>query len=88
MVRDTITLDRAVSVISGKYLLEFCSEYYIPDELHPELPGPGDKIFDFPEGKVGVSPNFSSSPTSVSPCHNFYSTFLAITKYIYPNYPL
>nr|GEU82747.1 transposase (putative), gypsy type [Tanacetum cinerariifolium] len=26
--------------------------------LHPELPGPGDKIVDFPEGKVGVYTRF------------------------------
>ncbi|GJR84149.1 hypothetical protein Tco_0154934 [Tanacetum coccineum] len=33
---------------------EFASEYYIPENLHPELPGPGDHIVDFPEDKVGV----------------------------------
>ncbi|GJY47315.1 hypothetical protein Tco_0436378, partial [Tanacetum coccineum] len=31
--------------------LEFASKYYIPKNLHPELPGPGDHIVDFPEGK-------------------------------------
>ncbi|GKC53916.1 hypothetical protein Tco_1076661 [Tanacetum coccineum] len=36
------------------YLLEFSSEYFIPENLHPELPGPGDHIVDFPEGKIGV----------------------------------
>nr|GEZ46569.1 methyltransferase FkbM [Tanacetum cinerariifolium] len=29
-------------------------EYGIPETLHPELPGPGDRIVDFPKGKVGV----------------------------------
>ena len=58
MVRDTITLERAVSVISDEYLLEFCSEYYIPEDLHPELPEVSNKIFDFPEGKVGVYTKF------------------------------
>ncbi|GKC93598.1 hypothetical protein Tco_1159040, partial [Tanacetum coccineum] len=54
MVRDTIQLETAVSTISQEYLLEFTFEYGITDDLHPELPGPGDKIVDFPEGKVGV----------------------------------
>ncbi|GJZ67098.1 hypothetical protein Tco_0630338 [Tanacetum coccineum] len=38
------------TAISQEYLLEFSSEYYIPENLHPELPGPGDHIVDFPEG--------------------------------------
>ncbi|GKB22142.1 hypothetical protein Tco_0856065 [Tanacetum coccineum] len=57
MGRDTIQLEDAVSTISGEYLLEFTSEYGIPEGLHPELPGPKD-IVDFPEGKVGVYTKF------------------------------
>ncbi|GJX85504.1 hypothetical protein Tco_0336278 [Tanacetum coccineum] len=51
MVRDTIQLETAVSTISQEYLLEFTSEYGITEDLHPELPGPGDRIMDFLEGK-------------------------------------
>ncbi|GKD46424.1 hypothetical protein Tco_1271069 [Tanacetum coccineum] len=51
MGRDTIQLEDAVSTISQDYLLEFSSEYFIPENLHPELPGPEDHIVDFPEGK-------------------------------------
>ncbi|GKB54248.1 hypothetical protein Tco_0905001 [Tanacetum coccineum] len=47
--RDTIQLEDAVSTISQEYLQEFASEYYIPESLHPELPGPEDNIVDFPE---------------------------------------
>ncbi|GJT84336.1 hypothetical protein Tco_1058678 [Tanacetum coccineum] len=54
MGRDTIQLEDAVSTISQEYLLEFSSEYYIPENLHLELTGPGDHIVDFLEGKVGV----------------------------------
>ncbi|GKD49050.1 hypothetical protein Tco_1278026 [Tanacetum coccineum] len=53
MVRDTIQLEDAVSTISLEYMREFASEYYIPEDLHPELPGPKDTIVDFPVGKVG-----------------------------------
>ncbi|GKC52799.1 hypothetical protein Tco_1075544, partial [Tanacetum coccineum] len=35
-----------------EYLLEFTSEYDISEGLHPEFPGRGDMIVDFPEGKV------------------------------------
>ncbi|GJR80890.1 hypothetical protein Tco_0151675, partial [Tanacetum coccineum] len=53
MGRDTIQLDDVVSTISGEYLLEFTSEYSIPEDWHPELPSPEDTIVDFSEGKVG-----------------------------------
>ncbi|GKC94873.1 hypothetical protein Tco_1160315 [Tanacetum coccineum] len=39
-------------------MLEFTSEYGIPDGLHPELPGPEETIVEFPEGKVGVYTKF------------------------------
>nr|GEZ81673.1 hypothetical protein [Tanacetum cinerariifolium] len=51
MVKDSVQLETAVNTISHEYLLEFTSEYGIPEMLHPELPGPGDRIVDFPEGK-------------------------------------
>nr|GFA06335.1 transposase (putative), gypsy type [Tanacetum cinerariifolium] len=52
--RDSVQLETAINTISHEYLLDFTSEYGIPETLHPELPGPGDRIVDFPEGKVGV----------------------------------
>nr|GEY49489.1 transposase (putative), gypsy type [Tanacetum cinerariifolium] len=51
---DTIQLETAISTISQEYLLEFTSEYGISEDLHPELPGPGERIVDFLEGKVDV----------------------------------
>nr|GEV27747.1 RNA-directed DNA polymerase, eukaryota [Tanacetum cinerariifolium] len=48
---DTVQLGTAVNTISQEYLLEFTSEYGIPEALHPELPGPEDRIVDFPEVK-------------------------------------
>nr|GEV70837.1 RNA-directed DNA polymerase, eukaryota [Tanacetum cinerariifolium] len=52
MVRDSVQLETTVNTISHEYLLEFTSEYGIPEMLHPELPGPRNRIVDFPEGKV------------------------------------
>ncbi|GKF64085.1 hypothetical protein Tco_0187533, partial [Tanacetum coccineum] len=56
MGRGTIQLETAVSTISQEYLLEFTSEYGISEDLHPELPAPGDRIVDFPEDKIGARP--------------------------------
>nr|GEX86305.1 transposase (putative), gypsy type [Tanacetum cinerariifolium] len=55
---DTVQLENAVNIISHEYLLEFTSKYGIPETLHPELPGPRDRIVDFLEGKVGVYTRF------------------------------
>nr|GEX28298.1 putative transposase (putative), gypsy type [Tanacetum cinerariifolium] len=56
--RDTVQLETDVSTISQEYLLEFTSEYGISEALHPELPGPEDRIVDFFEVKVGVYTKF------------------------------
>nr|GEU87153.1 hypothetical protein [Tanacetum cinerariifolium] len=55
MGRDTVQLETAVSTISLEYLLEFTSEYGISKALHPKLPGPEDRIVDFPKGKIQLS---------------------------------
>nr|GEZ42658.1 hypothetical protein [Tanacetum cinerariifolium] len=58
MVRDSVQLETAVNTISYEYLLDFTSEYGISEALRPELPRPGDRIVDFPEGKVGMYTRF------------------------------
>ncbi|GJS34036.1 hypothetical protein Tco_0532418 [Tanacetum coccineum] len=58
MGRDTIQLANVLSTISQEYLLEFTSEYGIPEGLHPELLGPEETIVEFSEGKVGVYTKF------------------------------
>nr|GFC68785.1 hypothetical protein [Tanacetum cinerariifolium] len=52
MVRDSVQLETVMTTITHEYLLEFTSEYGISEMLRPELPGPGDRIVDFPEGKA------------------------------------
>nr|GEW61630.1 protein FORGETTER 1 [Tanacetum cinerariifolium] len=56
MVRDSVQLETAVNTITHEYLLEFTSEYGIIEMLCPELPGSGDRIVDFPEGKPTTQP--------------------------------
>ncbi|GJU14474.1 hypothetical protein Tco_1142440, partial [Tanacetum coccineum] len=53
MGRDTVQLETTISTITDEYLLEFTSEYGISEDLHLELPDRGDRIVDFPEGKIG-----------------------------------
>ncbi|GKD04600.1 hypothetical protein Tco_1179574 [Tanacetum coccineum] len=66
MGRDTIQLEDAVSTISQEYLLKFASEYYIPENLHPELSGPRDHIVDFPESKVPLDFSNEDAPPPVT----------------------
>nr|GEX22076.1 hypothetical protein [Tanacetum cinerariifolium] len=59
MGRDTVQLETAVNTISHEYLLEFTSEYGVPETLHPELPRPEDRIVNFPEGKQKAGKEYS-----------------------------
>nr|GEV21253.1 hypothetical protein [Tanacetum cinerariifolium] len=63
MDRDTIQLETVVSTISQEYLLEFTSEYGISEDLHPEFPGPEERIADFPEAYAGKYDSRVDSPT-------------------------
>nr|GEW52126.1 hypothetical protein [Tanacetum cinerariifolium] len=92
MVRDNVQLETAVNTISHEYLLEFTSEYGIPEMLHPELPGPGDRIVDFPEGKVGWM-SFSKRPRKNTPqCYtmpldslkNWNNRFFWVDERVFP----
>nr|GEU52147.1 transposase (putative), gypsy type [Tanacetum cinerariifolium] len=71
MGRDTIQLETAVSTISQEYLLEFTSEYGISEDVHPELPGPEERIVDFPKDmdlfNLISAPNPSKVKTGLRP---------------------
>nr|GEZ49950.1 hypothetical protein [Tanacetum cinerariifolium] len=62
MVRDSVQLETAVNTITHKYLLEFTSEYGISKMLRLKLPGPRDRIVDFPEGKAEASGQETAAP--------------------------
>ena len=38
--------------------MDYCSDFYIPEGVHPKLPDPNASIADFPVGKVGVYTRF------------------------------
>nr|GEY08775.1 hypothetical protein [Tanacetum cinerariifolium] len=92
MVRDSVQLEISVNTISHEYLLEFTSEYSISEMLHPELPGPGDRIVDFPVGKVGWM-SFSKRPGKNTPqCYtkpldflkNWNNRFFWVDECVFP----
>ena len=51
-------IDDFTSKITEEELLEFTSDYFILMNLHPEVPGPNDRMYDFPAGKVGLYTRF------------------------------
>ncbi|GKE58208.1 hypothetical protein Tco_1497393, partial [Tanacetum coccineum] len=68
MGRGTIQLEDTVPTISGEYLLEFTSEYGIPEDLHPELPGPEETIVDFFwRAELAFKPSYLNLQTIASP---------------------
>ncbi|GJZ85208.1 hypothetical protein Tco_0650547 [Tanacetum coccineum] len=94
MGRDTITLEQAVSTISQEYLQLFCSDYFIPESLHPELPGPEDAIVNFPEGKISSGwMSFAKRPGKDTPqCYvkpldslkNWNNRFFWVDERVFP----
>nr|GEV24522.1 hypothetical protein [Tanacetum cinerariifolium] len=54
------TLLTATELHHQEYLLEFTSEYGISEALHPELPGPEERIVDFLEGKQEAEEKYPS----------------------------
>ncbi|GKD61262.1 hypothetical protein Tco_1298771 [Tanacetum coccineum] len=46
------------SVLTQKSLDIFCQKYYIPEEVHPQLPNRNQTIHERPTGKIGVYTRF------------------------------
>nr|GEW83324.1 hypothetical protein [Tanacetum cinerariifolium] len=80
---DSVLLETAVNTISHEYLLEFTSEYGISEMLHPELPGPGDRIVDFPKGKAGEEyPQCYTKP--LDSLKNWNNRFFWVDECVFP----
>ncbi|GJV85322.1 hypothetical protein Tco_1525220 [Tanacetum coccineum] len=45
-------------VLTQKGLDTFCQTFYIPDDVHPQLPSPNQIIHEMPTGKIGVYTRF------------------------------
>ncbi|GJT30911.1 gypsy type transposase [Tanacetum coccineum] len=51
-------IDSLKSVLTQSALDDLCEKYYIPDAVHPELPGPNSRIRRSPTDKIGVYTRF------------------------------
>ncbi|GJV81022.1 hypothetical protein Tco_1516892, partial [Tanacetum coccineum] len=85
MGSDTIQLEDAVSTISQEYLLEFLSEYFIPENLHPELVSEITSLIS-QRARLAFIQKKLSLQTIASPSRNFYSTSSDTTKSTVRNY--
>nr|GFA31795.1 hypothetical protein [Tanacetum cinerariifolium] len=74
---DTVSLTVGADPTLG--LRQFTSEYGISEMLRPELPGPGDRIVDFPEGKVSV---YTSKP--LDSLKNWNNRFFWVDECVFP----
>nr|GEX70028.1 hypothetical protein [Tanacetum cinerariifolium] len=83
MGRDTIQLENVVSTISQEYLLEFTSEYGIPESLI--CLARRNPLWSYLRAKSVFTPSFLSLQTFISLFHNFSSTFLVTTKFVSHN---
>ncbi|GJW32111.1 hypothetical protein Tco_0052143 [Tanacetum coccineum] len=45
-------------VLTQEHLNSVCSKYFVPEEVHPQLPGPNDTMHERPAGKVGMYTRF------------------------------
>ncbi|GJX68407.1 hypothetical protein Tco_0304134 [Tanacetum coccineum] len=52
------TIDSLKSILTQSALDALCEKFYIPDAVHPELPGPNARIRNSPTGKIGVYSRF------------------------------
>ncbi|GKD78275.1 hypothetical protein Tco_1340896 [Tanacetum coccineum] len=66
------------SIMTREMVENFCNNYYIPDEVHPIVPGRDRTITQFPEGKVGVYTRLFNYCGYRIPFTKF---FMAVLKY-------
>ncbi|GJW25571.1 hypothetical protein Tco_0039382 [Tanacetum coccineum] len=52
------TIDSMKSILTQSALDALCEKFHIPDTVHPELPGPNDRIRNSPTGKISVYSRF------------------------------
>ncbi|GJW17585.1 retrovirus-related pol polyprotein from transposon TNT 1-94 [Tanacetum coccineum] len=59
-----------------EHLDAVCSKYFVPEEIHPQLPGPDDTMHERPAGKVGMYTRFFDYANYRIPFSNFFVSVL------------
>ncbi|GJT21124.1 hypothetical protein Tco_0891061 [Tanacetum coccineum] len=63
-------------VLTQEHLNSVCSKYFVPEEVHPQLPGPDDTMHERPAGKVGMYTRFFHYANYRIPFSNFFVSIL------------
>ncbi|GJX29379.1 hypothetical protein Tco_0237458, partial [Tanacetum coccineum] len=63
-------------VLTQEHLNSVCSKYFVPEEVHPQLPGPDDTMHERPAGKVGMYTRFFDYANYRIPFSNFFVSVL------------
>ncbi|GKE24791.1 hypothetical protein Tco_1436303, partial [Tanacetum coccineum] len=63
-------------VLTPENLDAVCSKYFVPEEVHPQLPGPNDTMHERPVGKVGIYTRFFDYANYRIPFSNFFVSVL------------
>lgn len=69
-------LEDFVSEMDEDELRQFSFDYFIPLDVHPEVPGANACIADFPEGKIGLYTRFFEYANQRVPISLFLSNLL------------
>ncbi|GJV43680.1 hypothetical protein Tco_1428216 [Tanacetum coccineum] len=59
-------------VLTQEHLDAVCSKYFVPEEIHPQLPGPDDTMHERLTGKVGMYTRFFDYANYRIPFSNFF----------------
>ncbi|GJT95376.1 hypothetical protein Tco_1090894 [Tanacetum coccineum] len=64
------------SGLSSRALEILCETYYIPEEVHPQLPSPNQTIHEMPIGKIGIYTRFFEYANFRLPLSSFFVDLL------------
>ncbi|GJS22871.1 hypothetical protein Tco_0451503 [Tanacetum coccineum] len=53
-------------VLTQEHLDAICAKYFVPEEVHPQLPSSDATMHERPAGKVGITPDSLIMPTTLS----------------------
>ncbi|GKB94094.1 hypothetical protein Tco_0980231, partial [Tanacetum coccineum] len=74
-------------VLTMKHLDAICSKYFVPEEVHPQLPSSDATMHERPAGKVGMYTRFFDYANYRIPFSTFFVSVLTHFRFFYPTYP-
>ncbi|GJZ00355.1 hypothetical protein Tco_0517784, partial [Tanacetum coccineum] len=70
------TITSIKCVLTQEHLDSVCIKYFVPEEVHPQLPGPDNTMHERPSGKVGMYTRFFDYANYRIPFSNFFVSVL------------